>query len=262
MVIMHPIFFELGPIQLRFYGLMYAIAILCALYLVRHEVRRKQIPLSDDAIMNMVMFSVIGGIVGARLYYVVFNWSHYRQDLWEIVQIWHGGLAIHGGIIGGTLVGWWMTRRHQISFWNMADVAAPSLILGQTFGRFGNFMNGDAHGVPTSMPWGMVFPPTSIAGAEYPGIPLHPTMLYEMVCNFCIFVFLWKIRKTPRKDGFLFCLYVGLYSVGRFFVSFFRADSLMLGPFRMAHVISVVLILAAGSLIFYRRLWEKTVHAY
>ena len=130
---MHPIFFEIGPIHIRFYGLMYAISILCALYLVRHEVRRKHVPLSDDHIMNMVMFSVIGGIIGARLYYVVFNWSHYHQDLWEIFKIWHGGLAIHGGIIGGTLVGWWMTLRYQVSFWKMADIAAPPIILGQTF---------------------------------------------------------------------------------------------------------------------------------
>ena len=122
-------------------------------------------------------------------------------------------------------------------------------------------MNGDAHGLPTSMPWGIVFPPTSIAGSQYPGIPLHPTMLYEMISNLSIFLILWNLRKTPRKDGLLFCVYVLLYSVGRFVVSFFRADSLMLGPFRMAHVISIVLILAAGSMIFHQRLWERGDHA-
>ena len=255
---MHPVLFELGPFQIRFYGLMYALGITCALYIIRREVRRKNIPLSDDGVMNFVILPVIGGIIGARLYYVIFHWDHYSQDLWEILKVWHGGLAIHGGILGGTLVGWWFTRRHQLSFWKMADIVAPCAILGQTFGRFGNFMNGDAHGTPTDMPWGIVFPPTSIAGYEFPGVPLHPTMLYEMAINMCIFLLLWNIRKIPWKDGFLFCLYLVLYSVGRFVVSFFRADSLMLGPFRAAHVVSFVLILFAGGLIVARRLWEQT----
>ena len=255
---MHPILFEIGPVQIRFYGLMYAIAIVCGLYIIRREVQRKTIPLDDDQVMNFLMCAVLGGILGARAYYVMFEWGSYSHSPTEIVKIWHGGLAIHGGNLGGTAVGWWMTRHHKIPFWRMADVAALPLILGQTFGRFGNFMNGDAHGLPTDMPWGIIFPPTSIAGYEYPGIPLHPTMLYELACNGLIFVTLWKIRTYPWKDGFLFCLYVILYSIGRFFVSFFRADSLMFGSFRMAHIISLVLIGAAGGFIVWKRLWEIT----
>jgi phosphatidylglycerol:prolipoprotein diacylglycerol transferase len=258
---MHPILFEIGPLQIRFYGLMYAIAITCGLYIIRREVRRQQIPLSNDDVLNFVMLSVIGGIIGARLYYVIFSWSNYQHDLWEIIKIWHGGLAIHGGVIGGILAGWGFTRWHKVPFWKMADIVAPSLILGQTFGRFGNFMNGDAHGIPTTMPWGIVFPPTSIAGYQFPNTPLHPTMLYEMVINFCIFLFLWKIRTRPWKDGLIFCLYCILYSIGRFFVSFFRADSLTLGSFRMAHIISLVIIVAAGSFIIKRRLWERSDNA-
>ncbi len=254
---MHPVLFEIGQFKIRFYGLMYAFAIICSLYIIRKETQRKAISLDEDQLMNFVMSAVLAGIVGARLYYVVFNWESYRQELWEIFKIWHGGLAIHGGVVGGTLTGWWLTRRYQIPFWRMADSVAPSIILGQTFGRFGNFMNGDAHGLPTTMPWGIVFPPTSIAGYEYPGIPLHPAMLYELISNFCIFLFLWKMRTQPWKDGFVFCLYLLLYSVGRFVVSFFRADSLMLGPFRMAHVISLLLLGLAGGLIVSRHLWER-----
>ncbi len=253
---MHPILFEIGPIQIRYYGLMYAIGITCGLFIIRHEVRRKQIELSDDDVVNFVILPVVGGIIGARLYYVIFNWQHYSQDLWEILKVWHGGLAIHGGLIGGVLVGWWLTRRRHIPFWRMADVVAPALILAQTFGRFGNFMNGDAHGIPTDMPWGLVFPPTSIAGYEYPGIPLHPTMLYEMGSNGCIFLLLWKLRKYPAKDGLVACMYLILYSIGRFIVSFFRADSLMLGPFRMAHIMSLVMIAVGGGIILRGRLWQ------
>jgi len=255
---MHPILFELGPVQIRYYGLMYAIAILCALPLIQREIRRKLIPMTEDQTMNFVMLCILGGIVGARLYYVIFNWDAYRDNLWEIVKVWHGGLAIHGGVIGGTLVGWALVTHHGVPFWRMADVVAPTLILGQTFGRFGNFMNGDAHGVPTEMPWGIVFPPESIAGREFPNTPIHPVMLYEMALNFCIFLLLWMIRKRPYKhDGFLACLYVGLYSIGRFVVSFFRADNLMFEQFSVPHVISILLMALAGGLIFRGRLWEQ-----
>jgi phosphatidylglycerol:prolipoprotein diacylglycerol transferase len=258
---MHPLLFQIGPFQIRFYGLMYAIGILCGLYLIRQEVRRKHVQLPDDDIINFVMLTVIGGILGARLYYVIFNWEFYGKNLAEIVKVWHGGLAIHGGIIGGTLMGWWFTQRHHLSFWKMADMTAPAIILGQAFGRFGNFMNGDAHGLPTSMPWGIVFPPTSIAGRQFPGTPLHPTMLYELLINVGIFLLLWKIRTRRWKDGFLFCMYLILYSVGRFIVSFFRADDLMFGPFRMPHLISILIIAAASLLIVTRRLWEYTSDA-
>ena len=240
---------------------MYAIGITCGLFIIQKEVRRKKLSLSEDDIMNFVIFSVVGGIIGARLYYVIFNWGSYSQNLWEIIKVWHGGLAIHGGILGGTLVGWWFVRHHKLPFLKMADIAVLPLILGQTFGRFGNLMNGDAHGLPTTMPWGIVFPPTSIAGYQYPGIPLHPTMLYEGAANLCIFLLLWNLRKVQRKDGFLFCLYLCLYSAGRFVVSFFRADSLMFGPFRMAHIVSIVLIVLSGSFMITRKLWEKVEYA-
>jgi len=263
---MHPILFEFGPLQIRFYGLMYAIGITCAVVLIRREVLRRHIPLSEDQVVNFVLASVLGGILGARIYYVLFNWGSYRMDVWEVLKIWHGGLAIHGGVIGGTLAGWWYIRRHYAKFWRMADVAAPTIILAQTFGRFGNFMNGDAHGVPTDMPWGIVFPSTSIAGYEYPDTPLHPVMLYELAINLAIFLVLWGIRKRPWRDGFLFCLYCVLYSCGRFLVSGFRADSLMLslgglGEFRMARVISVLIIVAAGAVIATRRLWRTDAPA-
>jgi len=254
---MHPMLFELGPLKIRYYGLMYALAITCTLLLLPKEIRRKHLPLSEDDVLNFILLCVIGGIVGARLYYVTFQWDSYRTALSEIVKVWHGGLAIHGGILGGVLAGWWFIRRQQVPFLQMADLSAPFVILGQTFGRFGNFMNGDAHGIPTTMPWGVVFPPGSIAGDQYPGIPLHPVMLYEMALNASIFLLLWHIRKMPWKDGFLSALYLILYSVGRFGVSFFRADNLMLGSFSIAHLVSVGLVCVMTGLIINAKLWER-----
>ncbi|MBI5826717.1 MAG: prolipoprotein diacylglyceryl transferase [Deltaproteobacteria bacterium] len=254
---MHPILFRLGPIEIRFYGLMYVIAILAGSVLIKSEVRRKLIRLTDDDVMNFIVWTVIGGIIVARAYYVAFNLSYYLSEPKEIPTIWHGGLAIHGGLIGGVLAAWIYLKKKYVPFWRMADAVAPAIILGQAFGRFGNFMNGDAHGMPTSMPWGIVFPRSSAAGAQFPGIPLHPTMLYELVFNLSIFSVLWfALRKRGHKDGFIFAMYFVLYSIGRFIVEGFRADSLMLGPIRAAQAVSLTLVIAASIVIFYKRLWE------
>lgn len=254
---MDPVIFQIGPFALRYYGLMYALAALVGGWLLGKEARRKGIPLTDDQRWNLILFVLFGGILGARIYYVAFNWDYYGKFLSEIPAIWHGGLAIHGGLIGGVLTGIWYVRRHRLPFWKLADAGALSTILGQAFGRFGNFMNGDAHGIPTTKPWGIVFPPGSIAGHEFPGIPLHPVMLYELVLDLAGFFLLWSIRKKPWGDGFIFCSYLLLYSVIRFFVSFFRADDLYMGPFRAPHVVSVLLLVIVGTYVIKKRLWKR-----
>ncbi|HZX36393.1 MAG TPA: prolipoprotein diacylglyceryl transferase [Thermodesulfobacteriota bacterium] len=255
---MHPILFDFGLIQIRFYGIMYVVGIIAGAYLIRSEVKRKEISLTNDDVANFIMWVAIAGIIGARLYYVIFNWDYYATDPFEIPAIWHGGLAIHGGLIGGILAAWAYVRKKRVPFFRMSDAAAPALILAQAFGRFGNFMNGDAHGTPTNLPWGMVFPAESMAGIEFPGIPIHPVMLYEMLINLSIFSFLWFVlRKRGHKDGFVFAMYFLLYSGGRFFVEFFRADSLMLGSLRAAQIMSLVLMGAAIIFIFKKSLWKR-----
>jgi len=253
---MDPIFIQIGPIAIRYYGLMYVLAFFVGGWLLGKEVRRKGIPLSDDERWNFLALIYLSGILGARIYYVLFNWPYYSQSPWEIPAIWHGGLAIHGGFIGAVLAGWWYVRRHNLSFLRLADAGAPSVILGQAFGRFGNFMNGETHGVPTSMPWGIIFPPESPAGQEFGAVPLHPTMLYEMGLNLLIFALLWSIRKRPAKDGFILCAYLILYSIDRSIVSAFRAEDLMLGSLRAPHVMSALLILGLGWYLVSHRLWR------
>jgi len=254
---MHPILFQYGPIEIRYYGLMYVIGILFASYLIKKEVKRKGIGLTEDDVINFIIWTVVGGVLGARAYYVLFNLGYYLSNPSEIPAIWHGGLAIHGGLIGGGFIAWSYLKKRGIRFWRMADAVAPAIILGQTFGRFGNFMNGDAHGAPTTMPWGIIFPPESIAGTQFPNTPLHPTMLYELVLNFLIFCFLWLVlRKKEHKDGYIFAMYIVLYSMGRFVVEHFRADSLMLGPLRIAQVVSLAIAVAVGALIIFKRLGD------
>ncbi len=253
---MSPIIFQIGPFALRWYGLMYVTAVLVGVWLSGKEAERKKLPISSDEIMDFGLRVMFAGILGGRIYYVAFNWDFYGANPWEIPQIWHGGLAIHGGLLGGVLAGYLYLMRHAAPTFAFADTVAPSIILGQAFGRFGNFMNGDAHGVPTDSPFGLIFPASSIAGREFPETPIHPVMLYELALNLVWFIILRRLRLRPHREGFVFCMYFVLYSIGRVAVSGFRADSLWFGPVRAAYLASAALILVFGFFIVRYRLWE------
>jgi phosphatidylglycerol:prolipoprotein diacylglycerol transferase len=245
-------------VEIRYYGLMYVVGIVVGIILIQREVTRKNVNLTKDDVISYAFWIVIGGLLGARLYYVFFTWSdYYAGNPLEIFAIWHGGLAIHGGIIGGVLLAWLFSKVKKVHFFDLLDMTAPVLALGQTLGRLGNFMNGDAHGLPTELPWGIVFPTGSVAGDEFPGQPLHPVMLYELVLNLISFFILWRLRRLEHRRGFIFALYILNYGLIRFFVSFFRADSLMLGNIRGAHVISVVFVAGALAFILPFRLWKE-----
>jgi phosphatidylglycerol:prolipoprotein diacylglycerol transferase len=229
---------------------MIAIACLVGMWVGGREAERKGI--GKGKIQDFSLYAIIGAIIGARLYYVLFSdWSQFWHSPLSVFAIWQGGLAIHGALLGGFLVGLVYTRIQKISFWKFADTIAPSIILGQAIGRIGCFFNGDAHGYPTDLPWGLIYSPDSPAGEMFPGKPLHPTQLYEMVLNFIIFGLLWKIRKNMKVDGHLFLLYVMLYSVIRIFVEHFRADKLTyFGNLSAAQSIGIIGIILGFSLMF------------
>lgn len=218
-----------------------AVALLVGTKLALDETRRQGI--DEDTFLNLILIGAPLGWLGARLYYVIFNWGYYSQHLIEIPKIWEGGLAIHGGISAAIVVGLWYSRRHNLNFWQIADIAAPPFILGQSIGRWGNFFNQEAYGYPTDLPWAMY-----IAGEWR-----HPTFLYESIWNFLVFLFLLRLRRHPKiKPGDVFITYLGLYSVGRFIVEGFRTDSLMLGSLRAAQVASVAIVIIAAYM-----LWER-----
>lgn len=242
----NPIAFELGPLQIRWYGILIATGVLIGAFLALREAEREG--LDSDKFMNVLLAAIPAAFIGARLYYVIFNWPYYSEHLQEIFAVWEGGLAIHGGLIAAFLVGWFFLRRYKISFWQAADIAAPSIVLGQAIGRWGNFINQEAYGYtvdPEKVPWAMY-----IDGAYR-----HPTFLYESLWSLGIFAFLLILRrKAPVKSGEIFLSYAALYSAGRFIIEGFRTDSLMLtSHIRVAQAVSVVVIIIAGVFFYLRR---------
>jgi len=240
-----PVAFRIGVIEVRWYGIVVASAFLIGSLLALREAQKQG--WDPDKFLNVLLVVIPCAIIGARLYYVIFKWDYYSRFPAEILSTWHGGLAIHGGIIGGVLAGYFMTRRYAYNFLQGLDIIAPSLILGQAIGRWGNFFNQEAYGYevnPGRIPWAMY-----IDGAYR-----HPTFLYESIWNLLVFGFLiWLRRRKGLRSGDLFFSYAILYSIGRFFIEGLRTDSLMLtSNIRMAQLVSVVAIIASVLIIFWR----------
>jgi phosphatidylglycerol---prolipoprotein diacylglyceryl transferase len=237
---------QIGPVAIRWYGLLVATAVLVGTLLAQREARRRGE--DPEQLVNVAMVAIVAGLVGARLYYVLFNWDYYGVAPWKIVAIWEGGLAIHGGLIAGVLVGGYAAWRRKLPALVYLDIAAPPLALGQALGRWGNFFNQEAFGIPTDLPWKLYVDPghrpPHLAEYEF----FHPTFLYESLWDLAVFGVLLALlrRRLQPYRGALFLSYLGLYSVGRFFIEGLRIDSLMLGPLRVAQAVSVVLIVGTA----------------
>lgn len=233
---MNPIAFEIMGLEIRWYGIIMACAMLTAVLVAMRNARRMN--LSEDVIADIALWGIPGGVIGARIYYVIFQWSYYQGNFWEMINIRGGGMAIHGGIIGGLIAGGGYVLIKKHPFWKYADIAAISLIVAQAIGRWGNFMNNEAHGGPTDLPWGIVVE----------GQKVHPTFLYESLWNLGVFFLLSWYNRRKKADGEVFCLYLVLYSMARVFIEGLRTDSLMLGSFRVAQLISLALIVMGLTL--------------
>lgn len=236
---------QVGPIAIRWYGLLIASAVLIGTLLAQWEARRRGE--DPEPLINLGMVAIIAGLVGARLYYVLFNWGYYEGHPLKIIAVWEGGLAIHGGLIGGIGIGGILAWRRRLPIFTYLDVVAPSIALGQAIGRWGNFFNEEAFGTPTNLPWKLYINPSHrpphLAEYEY----FHPTFLYESMWDLAVFGLLFSVlrKRMQSYPGALFLSYLGLYSFGRFFIEGLRIDSLMLGPFRAAQVVSIFLVLCS-----------------
>jgi phosphatidylglycerol---prolipoprotein diacylglyceryl transferase len=239
-----PVIFSLGPLQIRWYGLLIASAVLLGVWLVERLAPKRGI--DPEVIGELPLWLVPIAVICARLYYVTFQWSQYAANPASIVAIWQGGIAIHGAIIGGILAAIGFAKVRRLSFWRIADVVAPAVALGQTIGRWGNFFNSEAYGAPTDLPWKLLIPlaqrPIGMANIAY----YHPTFLYESLWNGLVFLGLLWLFKRDRtahfKSGMIFLVYAIAYSSGRIWIEGLRTDSLMLGSIRMAQLISAISI--------------------
>ncbi|HSE03077.1 MAG TPA: prolipoprotein diacylglyceryl transferase [Methylomirabilota bacterium] len=247
--------FELGPLQIRWYGILMATAILVGFWIAHRRALQEGLP--ADQLIRAAQWGVVAGLIGARLYEVAFNWDYYGRFPGKIVAVWEGGLAIHGGLIAGPLVGALLARRWRVPVLRALDVIAPSMALGQAIGRWGNFFNEEAFGLPADLPWKLYISPPSRPPDLRQFDFFHPTFLYESLWNLLVFALLVRAVRPwiGRHPGAMFSAYVGLYSVGRFFIEALRLDSFWMGPFRVGQLASVAGLLVAGAGIWWA--WRR-----
>lgn len=247
---MHPIFFKIGSIEIRYYGVMIALAFIVAAIVGERESRRKGF--APGLVYDLLSYMLVAVIAGARLYYVLLSDPYwFITHPFEIIAVWKGGLSLHGGLIGGLIAGIWYCRKKGIAVWKFTDVLAPAIILGQAIGRIGCTLNGCCYGRETDLPWGVVY--TDPHSSAPLGIPLHPTQIYEVLLSLILFAGLWLGRKKTAFDGHLFLTYIMGYGVIRFFLEFFRGDSLLLFDLvPVPHVMSIVIFLTGIGLYLYK----------
>jgi len=250
--------FEFGNFTVYWYGIIIGAGLLLGWILATNESKKQGLP--KDIFSDLLLWAIPISIISARIYYILFQWDYYKENIGEIVAIWEGGIAIHGAIIGGVLTAWVFAKKKGLSFWQLADIAAPSLILGQAIGRWGNFMNQEAHGGKVTRDFleNLNLPDIIINQMYIEGAYYHPTFLYESLWNILGFTLLIVVRRIiTLKKGELFLGYIMWYSFGRFFIEGLRTDSLMLTDnLRVAQVISLIFFIAAVLLIWYRRRQE------
>ncbi len=249
-----PVAFNFGPLSVRWYGIIIAVGILLGYFVAQRALVKAG--LHKDTLVDIIFYSALFGFIAARIYFVIFQWPYYAENPGEIIKIWHGGIAIHGGLIGGFIAGVIVCKVKNLNPFQIGDIVAPSIILAQGIGRWGNFMNHEAHGGPVSRAFleQLHLPKFIIENMYINGQYYHPTFLYESIWDVAGFIILVNIRKH-LKLGETFFLYLTWYSFGRFFIEGLRTDSLMLtSNIRVAQLVSILLILISISLIIYRRI--------
>lgn len=244
----------MGPLALRWYGLLIALAVLLGLALASRLARASGI--DPVLVADLLPLLVLGAVIGARLYYVALEWRQYQGNWGEMIAIWRGGIAIHGALIGGILTTVFYCRWRKQPFWPLLDVLVPAVALGQAIGRWGNFFNSEAFGLPTDLPWKLEIPVENRPPEFFGQLYFHPTFLYESVWNIGVCVLLLLLFRAAKRGPFvlppgtLSCVYLMAYSTGRFWIEALRIDPLCLmgappfcsGGLRMAQLVSLALI--------------------
>ena len=248
---MNPVALQLGPISIRWYAICIVSGLILAVYLSMKEAPRKKI--DPDAIIDFILIAFPLAIVGARLYYVIFEWGYYSQHLGEIFAIWNGGIAIYGGLLTGALVLYLFSRRRLIEPIDFLDIAAPSVMIAQSIGRWGNFFNQEAYGAAVKS---LNYLPSFIRDQMYiDGSYRQPTFLYESIWNLLGFLLILILRRKPQflRQGEITAFYLIWYGFGRMIIEGMRTDSLMFAGLRVSQWLSMILILVGFAIIIYQR---------
>ena len=245
-----PVIFRIGFLEFRWYGLIIMLAVLAAVLITAHRLKKKGIPTND--ISSVAPWMMIGAIVGARLFHVVDHWAHYMSYPAQVFHLQQGGLAIWGGLIGaatGTII---CARIKHIPLGRLGDALAPGLLIAFIIGRIACIINGDAYGGVTSLPWGFIYiHPNAMIPTHLFGIPTHPYPLYEIIWNAVTLLAIGRLGRRFKKDGMLFLSYVSLYSLGRLVLSFARQENITLWGLQQAQVISLFTLIGSLAAIIY-----------
>ena len=252
---MDRVLLDLGFIKIYYYSIFILLGVIVGGIFVYLELRREKV--NKEKLFDVFFYTIIFAFLGARAYYVLFNLSYYLSNPIEIFYIWHGGLAIHGGILGGLLYLWYYSRKHKLNLVKLLDILVVGLIIGQVIGRWGNFFNSEAYGYVTSYDYlkSLYIPEFIIRGMYINGDYYMPTFFFESCWNLFGFIILLVIRKFYKnlKTGQLLGFYMMWYSFIRFIIEGMRLDSLMFGPIRVAQLVSVVLFIVGVYFVFFRR---------
>jgi len=247
---------RIGPLSIRWYGVMYLIGFAASFLLVREQIKKRCLPLSSNFLESLYTYIILGLVIGARLGYVLFyDLSTYLIHPLEIFAVWHGGMSFYGGLIGSVVAGIAYCKHAKADPWQVADLVAATAPIGLGIGRLGNFINGELYGRVADVPWGMVFP----SGGP---LPRHPSQLYEFFLEgIVLFTVLWIVKDRARRSGVVFSLFITLYGAIRFLVEFFREPDLqlgfVLGHFTMGQVLSTCMTLC-GVVLYSARRRERT----
>ena len=249
---MNRVAFSIFGINIYFYSLCILCGIILAYFVITKEAKRQGI--RKDKIVDLMFYCIIFGIIGARIYYCIFNFDYYINNITEVFAIWNGGLAIHGGIIAGLLTAFIFCKKKNLNFLQIVDIAVPGVILAQSFGRWGNFFNGEAHGAVTTLETlrSLKVPEFIINGMKIDDVYYYPTFYFESIWCIIGFIIMVILRKNKKiKTGFITGFYFIWYGIGRFFIESSRTDSLMLFNIKVAQLVSIIGIIVGIILIIY-----------
>ncbi len=244
----NPVLLNVGPFEIRYYGIIFVLGFIIAYFLIYKIAKEKKLGLKKDDVADLLFYLIIGVIVGARLFLVLFyDPMYYLANPLEIFAIWNGGLSFHGGLVGAVIAGFLFARKKKLNFYDLADMVVIPLAIGLCFGRIANFLNSELVGRVTNLPWGVNFNNEVVGGKS---VFRHPSQIYESLKNLVMFFVLWFVRNKHLPRGFMFWLFVTMYGLLRSLMELVRQPEVMVGPLTMGQMLSIPMFIVGLVMLF------------